>query len=88
MLLTPREGSRSLKRQLVVCRAAGRAIHIYGPPSPHTETDPYVVLLREVRDVPSIVQWMTTLATKGWGATPADLLTFARIALEEIEARS
>ena len=87
-MLTPRSGSVALTRRLTIERAAGRRVLLYGGESPHTEQDPFVIPLQQVRDATAIIDWMKTIAAKRWGSTPADLLTLAQVLLDYVEERA
>ena len=73
--------------RLTIRRAALDAVHVYGGDSPHTADRPFVVDLAEVREPSDVVAWMSRLATRGWGATPRDLTTLARLLLDRIGER-
>lgn len=87
-MLTPRSDSVALTRRLTIESAAGRRVLLYGAESPHTSENPFVIRLHQVRDANAIIDWMTIIAAKGWGATPADLLTLAQVLLDDVEERA
>lgn len=68
-------------------RPSGRKIVLFGADSPHSEQDPFVVRLSEVHIPLDVLDCMTDIACRGWGATPADLLTLAELLLDDLDAR-
>jgi hypothetical protein len=81
---TPREGSLALTRRLSIRRRRHRLL-LFGAESPHTEAHPFVIPLREVRSPIDILDWMKTIAGRGWGATSADLLEMARQLMDHLD---
>lgn len=86
-MLTPREGSIALTRRLTIRRTERGEVHLFGADSPHTETNPFVIPLRDVRSPTGILDLMTLIACRGWGATPADLLALAELLLDDLDRR-
>lgn len=80
----PREGSLALSRRLSV-RRVGTQLHLFGAESPHTEEAPFVFELGDVRSPVDAIDWMKEIAGRGWGATPADLLSIAREVLDYLD---
>lgn len=62
-------------------------MRIFGGGSPHTADDPFTIDLDEVRESTHVIDWMARIAVRGWGATPLDLFTLARILLDCIGER-
>lgn len=68
-------------------RSGIREVWIYGGESPHTAERPFVIDLDEVREGAHVLDWMSRVAVRCWGATPADLFTLARLLLDAIGER-
>lgn len=86
-MLTPPAGSVALTRRLSIALTSTRELLLYGAASPHTEDAPFVIDLDQVREPGDVVDWMKRIAGKGWGATPADLLTLATFLLDDLADR-
>lgn len=72
---------------LTIERFGARKVRISGGDSPHTADRPFVIDLDEVRETPHVLDWMSRIASRGWGATPADLFTLARLLLDALGER-
>lgn len=83
-MLTPRAGSRALTRCLVIERAPGRKLHLYGAESPHTKERPFVIRLSTIRSPTDVLNLMKDVTGRGWAATPADLLALGGILMDDL----
>lgn len=83
------EGRRPLNipARLIIERFGAREVRISGGDSPHTADRPFVIDLDEVREGAHVLDWMSRIAVRCWGATPADLFTLARLLLDAIGER-
>lgn len=86
-MLTPPAGSVALTRRLSIALTSSRQLLLFGAASRHTEDDPFVIHLDEIREATDVVDCMKGIATRGWGATPADLLTLASFLLDDLANR-
>lgn len=77
----------SIHPRLAIERVGAREVRISGGDSPHTAVRPFVIDLDEVRETPHVIDWMSRIAVRGWGATTADLFTLARLLLDAIGER-
>lgn len=73
--------------RLTIERFGDREIRISGGDSPHTADRPFVIDLDEVRETTHVLDWMSRIAVRCWGATPADLLTLAGLLLDALGER-
>lgn len=77
----------NISARLTIERFGVREIRISGGDSPHTAERPFVIDLDDVREAAHVLDWMSRIAVRGWGATPSDLFPLAGLLLDALGER-